>query len=219
MDYATCIATYPNAPAIYCLEVSGQTGQSGVSVPTNITGETPGWQLPTPLQLAAYMNAKGYIFALKNVFGKTEAFAIHPLRRELINFSGNATVKKLFPTFTTPNQIANVPFIALPPNVPFGLLALAQLHKDKIVRIEPGTNDIYTVYGYPPELSYLDPQNYGFPDTFLPPGNQPQPTPPPKGHAGPKPKTPNTGGVKENNLISTFAIYTAIGIFAYKLLR
>lgn len=219
MDYATCIATYPNAPAIYCLEVSGQTGQSGVSVPTDITGPTPNWQLPTPLQLAAYMNAKGYIFVLKNIFGKTEPFAIHPIRREIINFNSNATVKKLFPTFTTPNQIANVPFIAMPPNVPFGLLALAQLHKDKIVRIEPGTTDIYTVAGYPPELAYLDPANYGFPDTVQPPSNPTGPTTPPKGHAGPKPKTPVTGQTTDNNLISKFAFYAVIGIFAYKLLR
>jgi hypothetical protein len=154
MTYAECIALYPNAPAVYCLQVSGDMGQSSVAPPPV---STDGWQVPTALQFQAYRNNKGYWFCIKNIFGVLEYFAVHPEKRELINFSSLAVAKKMFPTFETPHQIANIDFVILPPTTPFGMIALSALNKNKIVRIIPGSLDLFEVMGYPPELSYLNP--------------------------------------------------------------
>lgn len=151
MTYPECVALNPNAPAIYCLTVSGDMGASGVTPPP--IAIDPSWNLPSALQMATYTNAQGYTFVIKRILGKLEYFAINIVKRELINFSSLTMVKKFFGVFSSPNQIAPIDYIVLPPNVPFGLLALASVNKNKIVRIVPGTSDIFEVVGYPPAFA------------------------------------------------------------------
>lgn len=110
------------------------------------SGSGSGSGSSTPTDPGTYVSPSGFVYCVRNIGGQDVGFGLNPSGRSLIAFSSPAEVKKMFSNLP-PNMGGTLPYIQLPSVVPGGLVALALRNPNKIVRIKPGTRDVFEVVG------------------------------------------------------------------------
>lgn len=124
-DWAAVVETVGSA-----IEVVGSWFDSG-SGSDSSGNENPG----------TIVSTNGMVFCIRTIQGQLVGFGLDPAGRRLIAFSNPNEVVKYFPDLPG----GNFPHIQLPSVVPSGMVQKALENPNKIIRIKPGTNNVYQV--------------------------------------------------------------------------